>query len=241
MNASNRIISDQQAKEFLEIIDKEDPDVLCLQEVKYKSHAKIRQTLDTKYLYTPNEGQKRTKRYVLYSKYPLRNFHRLGETKIYAADVKLGEKWSRIYSCHLTSNGYTTARRKVINEGRNWFAGLPEYIDNMADGIRQRKAEADEIRQSIDSLNGTGMPVLVIGDLNDFSGSSCLRTIEADDMDDAWWHCGNGFGFTYDSWHLKLRIDHVLYSRENLSPISIKIINTDISDHKPIISEIDIK
>lgn len=53
-----------------------------------------------------------------------------------------------------------------------------------------------------------------------------------DKLKDAWWEGGNGFG-----WHLRLRLDHILYS-DKLELVDVKVIDTDIdiSDHKPLMA-----
>lgn len=35
-----------------------------------------------------------------------------------------------------------------------------------------------------------------------------------DKLKDAWWEGDNGFGWTHFGWHLRLRLDHILYSDE---------------------------
>ena len=236
LDASDRTISDNHANEFFEMIEKESPDILCLQEVRYKSFKKIRGRLDSMYRYSSDGGQRKVQRYILYTKYPIKNFRRIGKTNIYSADVQIEGIWTHIYSCHLTSNGYTTARRKVISENRSWLEGIPDYYKHIAAGIRKRRTEADVIRKGIDSLKRVNIPVLVIGDLNDFTGSECLDRIMSTDLADAWWNSGNGFGITYDAWHLKLRIDHVLYDNKYFIPLNSHVVDTDISDHKPLVT-----
>ena len=56
-----------------------------------------------------------------------------------------------------------------------------------------------------------------------------------DQLKDAWWEGGNGFGWTYFGWHLRLRLDHILYSDE-LELVDVKVIDSDLSDHKPLMA-----
>lgn len=61
-----------------------------------------------------------------------------------------------------------------------------------------------------------------------------------DDLKDAWWERGNGFGWTYFGWHLRLRLDHILYSNE-LELVDVKVVDSDISDHKPLMAKFRLK
>lgn len=239
MNASNRTITDAEANQFKDSVRTNTPSILCLQECRYKSFVKFREYLDSIYTYTSNQGQKKTKRYILYTKYPFRNFHQIINHKIYAAEVKIKGKWVAVYSCHLTSNGYTTARRDVLKRDEPWISGISKYYTNMSRGTELRKEEAEILRCSIDSAFSQKMPVLVIGDLNDFTGSNCLNIIQGKELRDAWCESGVGFGNTYDAWHLKLRIDHILYS-DDFTSIKSEVLPLTISDHLPLLSEFQI-
>ncbi len=77
------------------------------------------------------------------------------------------------------------------------------------------------------------MPVIVGGDLNDWCGSKCLNTMMGTDLKDAWWEGGHGFGWTYFGWHLRLRLDHILYSNE-MELVGVTVVDSDLSDHKPL-------
>lgn len=239
LNASNRTITDEEANQFQELVRKKSPTILCLQECRYKSFVKFRHELDAIYSYSSNQGQKENKRYILYTKYPFRKFRQIPNHKIYAVELKINRKWVAVYSCHLTSNGYSTARREVLRHNGSWISGVGKYYTNISKGIKLREEEATILRNSIDSVLLNKMPVLVIGDLNDFTGSNCLRIIQGKELRDAWCESGIGFGNTYDAWHLKLRIDHILYS-DDFSSMRSKVLSCKISDHMPLLTDLRI-
>ena len=92
------------------------------------------------------------------------------------------------------------------------------------------------------------MGVVMAGDFNDFSGSYCLRRIcRKRDLEgsirlsDAWLKRGNGFGFTYDGWHLRLRLDHILYTTSTLRLRNVRVLDTDLSDHRILIADFEVK
>ena len=82
-------------------------------------------------------------------------------------------------------------------------------------------------------------PIIVMGDMNDFNCSSPLDTLTSCGLRDAWWEGGNGYGYTFHSGWMRLRIDHILHS-DKLKLQYIKVIETNLSDHNPVVGEFSI-
>ena len=136
---------------------------------------------------------------------------------------------------HLRSSAYSTARRSM-SEDSHWWDGVPLCLRNYKIGKRIRDYQARNVCRFIDEARAEGKTVIVAGDLNDWCGSTTLNTLmgEGDNaLKDAWWEGGNGFGFTYQGWHLRLRLDHILYS-DGLELQDVKVIDSDLSDHRPL-------
>ena len=157
-----------------------------------------------------------------------------------------------VLGCHLSSCGYSSIRRSMDPDA-SWFSGLSEYAREYGIARRLRAFEADNLRPAIDSLlhlsgipgsseassaayGGDGRRVIIAGDFNDFSRSYSLRRIQGDDLTDAWLAHGNGLGITYDGWHLRLRLDHVLFS-PGLDLRNIFVLDTGLSDHRALIAD----
>jgi len=250
--------------ELIGEIEKEEPDILCLQELSPKIFKQIQNSLDSIFGYTDSMAIKKVaSRYYLYSRKPIRNFKRykcVGEidttgfspihqkeirTKkigmpVYSAEIEVEpNRWITVFSCHLRSSAYSTARRSM-EEGSSWSDGISLYLDNYKMGKKIRDYEADNFRTYLDSLEDADTPIIIAGDFNDWSGSYCMNTIRDGKYKDVWWEGGNGFGVTYDSWHLKLRLDHILFSHHFLQYRAIVDMNP-ISDHYPLIADFYIK
>ena len=153
-------------------------------------------------------------------------------------------KWVKLFSGHLRSSAYSTARRSMDKDA-SWISGLKLYWRNYKVGKRIRDYEAENVRKFVDDArtstsSATKMPVIVAGDLNDWCGSDCLNTLMDKDLKDAWSEGGNGFGWTYFGWHLRLRLDHILYSDE-LELVDVKVIDSGLSDHKPLVARFKVK
>lgn len=266
---------------LIELIKQEKPDFLCFQEMSFESLKQIKPQLDSIYgSCDVLEGDNQLWRLRFYSHYPLRNFRRYKcegviDTSDFTEEVKAEvelfqkqmnvmsaefevepERWVTVFSGHLRSSAYSTARRSM-NKGASWFEGISLYKRNYDVGKRIRDYEAQNVRRFVEDArtstsSATRMPVIVSGDLNDWCGSDCLDILmgfkgfqKASDgfngeLKDAWWEGGNGFGWTYFGWHLRLRLDHILYSDE-FELAEVKVVDTDISDHKPLVAKFKFK
>lgn len=251
-------------KGILEEIERSEPDILCFQELLPQAFREMQVSLDSIFGYTDSMAiKKEPQRYWIYSKKTIRNFRQykctteidtigfdslqLKEIKelkklmpVYSADVEVKpDQWITVFACHLRSSAYSTARRSM-EKGSSWSDGLSLYLENYKTGKRIRDYEADNLRIYLDSLENIGMPIIIAGDFNDWSGSYCLKAIRNNQYKDVWWERGNGFGITYDEWHLKLRLDHILYS-QHFSSESVRVKYLDLSDHFLLMSNFKMK
>lgn len=252
---------------LIDLIESEKPDIICFQELSYENLKKIKPQLDSIYGACPELDGKdiEVHRSKFYSSLTMRNFKRyhcegdidtLGldslELKEYNQmklqmgvmsaefEVKPG-KWVTLFSGHLRSSAYSTARRSMSKDS-HWWEGIPLYYRNYEVGKRIRDYQARNVRRFIDEARAEGKTVIVVGDLNDWCGSTTLNTLmgEGDDaLKDAWWEGGNGFGFTYQGWHLRLRLDHILYS-DGVELNDVRVVDSDLSDHRPLIATFSI-
>lgn len=249
--------TEQRQLEFLELIKAEYPDILCLQELSTVCYDKVKVRLDCIYGHPDFSCLSGTlNNFRLYSRFPMRNlqdYQCQGEIKtddmdslslvdyrnrfivmpLRSAEFEVAPgRWVTVFSGHLRSSAYSTSRRSM-DKGTSWLGGVPLYWRNYKIGKRIRDFEARNVRGFIDDARSAGMPVIVAGDLNDWCGSDCLETLMGNDLKDAWWEGGRGFGWTYFGWHLRLRIDHILYSDE-LQLTDVRVVDSDLSDHKPL-------
>ena len=124
--------------------------------------------------------------------------------------VKMPQGDITVVGCHLSSS------RKDFWEGRN-----------------NRARETDSIYQCI---VGEEAPVIVMGDMNDISGTYTINRLKDAGLRDAWWEGGCGYGSTFHGYGLRLRIDHVLYQDRKLKLDEVKVIDSDFSDHNAVMA-----
>lgn len=178
---------------------------------------------------------------VLYSRYPIQSSKRIEKygfpTLIYEFKLLLNDQTIRLIGCHLIStNNFSKGHRYTIRKVGD-ITSLPDYYDVYKKGKERRTQEAGLIR---DHLLMEDLPTIVLGDMNDFSGMSPLTTLEDAGLKDAWWERGNGYGATFHEGWMRFRLDHILYDT-HWSPISIRVVQSDLSDHLPLVGEFSMK
>lgn len=130
-----------------------------------------------------------------------------------------------IVGCHLSSS------RKDFLQGVKCRA---VEVDSIYNFIRQEKQAKGEI--SVNPPSVENHPIIVMGDLNDVSGSYTINRIKDAGLSDAWWEGGCGYGTTFHDGWLHLRIDHILFQSSKLRLNTIKVIESDLSDHNALVA-----
>ena len=236
------------AVELVSLIDSLHADLVVLPEYNSVFSPSLGDTLRTHYPWntrslmdSPDRGEVQ-----VYSRYPVSNLRRFYLpndsiytnpadetywTRVWWMDLDVDSRKVKFVYVHLKSNEYTRARRRSAH----WIDGIADYWEGLSTGYRERIKQAIAIRDSLGRWDG---PVIVAGDFNDLSGSPVLRTIQSAGLSDAWWTSGFGYGFTYDAYHLYLRLDHVLYS-DHFRAVGTKVIpGYTFSDHDPLVVDL---
>ncbi len=248
------------ARAMVRFMDEVDADIVVLEEYDEHANSALGDSLAVRY---PYHAANCYDRFVgigfVYSRYPLRHIRRLvldpdsseasqldalareedpsapgasDRLHIYSMEVDIQGSPVQLFCCHLLSNRYSVARR-MMPDGASWFDGVGDYFRRLRRGYAGRAVEACVLRDSIAATEG---PVLVCGDFNDLSGSYALQTIMGNRLQDAWWNGGMGFGFTYDAYHLLLRLDHILYSGD-FALDGVYLLHPGFSDHYPLVAD----
>lgn len=248
--------------DFLSTIDSIQPHVLVLQEMRKEYSALLCQELQNRY---PNNSlfelakQRRAFKHsaCLFSKYPIKSFFRaecnrhemdsiydefnvpssarqFSSPEIFFAILEIEDRKVFVVCCYLKSNDYSKLRKDYSD---SWIDGLDEYFNGYNIGSAIRSLNANLIRDSIAKYN---LPTIICGDMNDFHYSRAVKIMMGNDLKNVWWERGLGYGMTYNKYHLKLRIDHILIS-EHFEAVSVVIPHLRFSDHYPIVSDLKFK
>lgn len=93
-------------------------------------------------------------------------------------------------------------------------------------------------------------PIVVCGDFNDIPGSRVVALLNRD-LKDCWESAGQGSGYTFPSEGAKKRIDYMFVldssrhdtasSATHLRPVSAGVLQSDASDHLPLMIEFELR
>jgi endonuclease/exonuclease/phosphatase (EEP) superfamily protein YafD len=207
------------------MILEEKPDFVYLTEYYEGTDEKLQDALEKHYPYVnrkhrwgANDGD------AFYSTWEIDSVQRFKLaahfSAIFRVKIHKGIDTLAVYCCHLSSNNLK------LKEGR-WAS--------MEAGRKLRCKEADVI---VDALKNERYPAIVMGDMNDFSYVEPIKRIEKAGMRDAWWNGGTGYGSTYNEGKLWLRIDHILYNKQQMKLRNISVVGDyEWSDHRALVAD----
>ena len=104
-----------------------------------------------------------------------------------------------------------------------------------ADG---RLFEAEQMLSFLDGVNG---PIILVGDLNDEPVGSAYKLITVK-FHDAWSDGIKTDGLSYPADKPVKRIDYIFYRKDDaVRPRKSWVVDTEASDHRPVMSELEIR
>jgi len=238
-------------------LQREDPDILCVQEFFYspdKRFFRTRESLLTEFRYKAiHERYSATARYqqhfgiATFSAWPMVakghiQFKRDSNNQCIWSDIALRGDTVRVYNAHLASYHFGDADYKFIQDldtdthTDSLKTGGERILKRLRRGFRLR---ADEVERIADHMRQSPHPVLYCGDMNDVPlsyGYNTLREL----LGDAFVESGRGLGGTYIGDLPSLRIDHILYGPE-LDAWDFRTLKDDLSDHRAITAMIGVR
>lgn len=150
------------------------------------------------------------------------------------ATIGLDADSIQIYGVHLASN---SADGSAIVNGLDSLKKIGAFYERYKKVQEERCFQAHWTKVYAQE---SPHPLIVMGDMNDFSASAPLDTFESIGLKNAWWEGGTGYGCTFHTGWMRLRIDHIMYS-DSLELMDVKVIPTDLSDHNPVVASFKIK
>ena len=226
--------------EIAELLLKQDVDIILLNEICIDSCFVIDSLLRQKYLYSEEEQAHEFCGDIIYSKYRLHNSGHIfipvrGKSiQTIQATVFVQTDSIYIYSCHLASNsnGGTLAIT-----GWQSLSNLKELYDTYKDRQAFRCYQIGWLKKFLPDAHNA---MIVMGDINDVSGTAPLDSLKSYGLINSWWERGRGYGYTYHGGWLRLRIDHIMHSKK-LKLHDIRVIDTNLSDHNIVMAKFKIK
>ncbi len=225
-------------RQVANFIERENPDIVCLQELYGKDTAAIHRAFKQyPYKYTYYSRQRGVYFGMgIFSRHPMAERGRIvfvnsGNMCVYA-DVSVNGKPLRIYNNHLESNRLNLRRslsRVKDDDHRN--EEIKEVSVRLKTAFIKRAEQVDAVSAHV-SLSP--VPVLLCGDFNDTPVSYTYRKMKGK-MRDAFKEAGRGFAFTFNS-GAALRIDYIFNDKRMKATDFRTVRNINYSDHFPVLA-----
>ncbi len=229
------------ADSILRFLAAEDPDLICLQEVRLKNSSvfnldqiKARHSFVRHYQYASSSTDLGS---VTMTRYPIVRMEeiRFKETRNIAifTDIVVGKDTIRVFNVHLQSywidpNKYSIMDSPIISDSED----LREVREVGLKVIRASMLRARQARVISEYIRKSPYSVIVCGDFNDTPVSFTYRKTKGA-LKDSFVESGKGFAWTYIGRIPSFRIDYIMHSREYRS-YNYRQCNLKLSDHVPV-------
>lgn len=234
-------------KKILQMIKKENPDIICLQEYFYAGNKTtsvdyIKESLGGRWhSHTKVINRKGNKSYgiVTLSRFPIIGrgsvIHPKSSSLTIYTDIIVGKDTLRVYNNHLQSFHLKRLERSFISdvtgEGQQSLKSIRTIYKSLVTGFASRSVQTTKVKKSVSS---SPYSVIVAGDFNDTPVSFTYRKIKHG-LNDAFLKAGYGAGYTYGGKYPASRIDYVLYDSK-IECTDFDIIKVKYSDHYPVMA-----
>ncbi|MBI9061624.1 MAG: endonuclease/exonuclease/phosphatase family protein [Marinilabiliaceae bacterium] len=242
-------------EKIFDLIRKENPDVVCMQEfytdMKNKSfseHYILARLNQYKYKHIEYKAGKRGRRnfgLVTFSKFPIMEKQNLKfeQTSNFSIQTDINVKGSRIriFNNHLESIRFNSEQLNFLDSlnhknEQERLEGVKAITGKMRTAFKHRANQAETIGRHIAN---SPYPTIVCGDFNDTPVSYVYRKMRGK-LKDAFVESGKGFGGTYNGRLPSFRIDFIFHDKAFKS-YNFKKLDVDYSDHFPIMTLIELE
>ena len=169
---------------------------------------------------------------VLYSKNPVVESGLLNTdiSQVIYLKTYFGKDSLYLLGCHLSGNN---REGKIEIDDADSLGRVKTFWHHYRNAQEKRKEHIHFLKNAVLK---SSLPMIVMGDMNDFNHSAPMDSLRDAGMKNAWWEGGLGYGTTFHDGWLRLRIDHIYYN-ERLCLKNVKVVKTDLSDHNILLAD----
>jgi len=223
--------NDSIPQQIERLIRKENPDILCLQEVGYDMQEDY---LDFPYHFLKKIPTGDKVHLGIFSKYPIVHaeiidFPSSINNGSYADILYKGDTL-RLYNLHMQSLGITPGTGVLRSQSSE------RLLRRMTNKFKKQQEQAQIIEEHKAS---SPYKNLVCGDFNNTQFSSVYHTIKGD-MQDTFIEKGSGYGRSYNFLKIPIRIDFIM-ADSNFEVMTHKNYDEKYSDHFPVMASFRLK
>jgi endonuclease/exonuclease/phosphatase family metal-dependent hydrolase len=243
--------TDSVKTQILDIVKKENPDVIGFQEYYTRKKGffdltdSLKKILKTNYYYfePSSENNYESMGLAIFSKYPIKNkgaiwfdAERSGNSSIFV-DLEINKKTLRVYNVHLQSISF-------VKRDYDYLAKVTKKIDPkivpsrriatmLKTAFLKRSEQVDIMKKHMGSCK---TPYLIAGDFNDTPASYAVTQITGS-LNKTFVEKGQGFGTTYNGKFPNFQIDYIAVSKD-IEVLNHHITEARLSDHFPLRSDL---
>jgi endonuclease/exonuclease/phosphatase family metal-dependent hydrolase len=245
----------QTRLKMLDLIKKQNADVMCFQEfftstdsTYYNNLEQVMETMGYPYFFYSwdDYDDEQWGGQIIFSKHPIidsskNRFPRPGTPEsILHADILFNRDTIRIFTTHMQSYRLRKEDYRRIEQIRNREDSIIENSKSIFSKLKRatilRSKQADMLKKE---LLSSPHPYVLTLDMNDVPNSYTYFTIR-EDLQDAFLQKGFGIGRTFNGLSPTLRIDYIFASND-FSVQQFKRIARDMSDHYMLVADLLIK
>lgn len=214
-----------------EFIERESPDIVCLQEYRNEESLKM----EGYYRYEELRGNKIKNGQAIFTKFPIVNsgsleFENTSNNVIFV-DIIRNQDTIRVYSLHLQSAGIDYRAKKLAEQKSE------NLLIRMSRTFKMQQLQAEKFLEHKDKCS---YPLIISGDFNNTAYSYVYNEFMNNELQDAFVEAGNGFGKTFNFKFFPFRIDFVMVDG-SFDVNGFKTFDVQYSDHYPIMAKVSLQ
>ncbi len=248
--ANNAVVKQQ----MLDVVKKEDPDIICFQEYytrrkgAYAITDSLKHILKTSdYYFIPSsQNDYEATGLAIFSRYPIVNKGSIlfstnhgGNASIYI-DIMVNKQKIRVYNVHLQSIAFDKQDYiyldKVTQKMDTEIPPAKRIVGMLKTAFLKRSGQVDIMK---DHMKTCKTPFLIAGDFNDTPASYAVTQLTKS-LHNSFVEQGTGLGRTYNGKFPNFQIDYISATK-TIKVINHRIIQAKLSDHFPVRSDLRIK
>ncbi|MES2829532.1 MAG: endonuclease/exonuclease/phosphatase family protein [Bacteroidota bacterium] len=242
----------QSVKEqMLDVIEQENPDIICFQEYYTRPKGLFDITDSLKrilksphYFFAPiAENDYESYGLAIFSKYPIKNKGKIafndnfnGNSSIWV-DLQVKNKVVRIYNVHLQSIAFEQEDYNYLDKVKSDMDAelMParRILRMLRTAFRKRSEQVDIMKAHMKACN---IPFIIAGDFNDTPASYAVTQLTSS-LNNTFTKKGSGFGRTYNGKFPNFQIDYISTTKD-FEVLNHRVIEAKLSDHFPVRSDL---
>ncbi|MBQ9418637.1 MAG: endonuclease/exonuclease/phosphatase family protein [Bacteroidales bacterium] len=225
---------------FIDLVDEQQPDVMCLQEFALARGVSVVDSLIVRgynhYYGTYHTAKGAPYGTVVFSKLPITYVRRLDREKVLVELMHEAGSF-RVCAVHVGSYHFEEADYKEIDQAMHGAAtsSIRRTLGKVKRTVLvHERTWTQQLRAVVEECS---VPLVVAGDMNDVASSWFYHQLSRH-LTDTYCERGQGMGITYNGGFPQYRIDMIFHSQQ-MRALEHRRLKSDLSDHYPVVATLE--